>query len=75
MIGQHFLIFDIVQNLKNVISGDPQPPKHQNEVLKDKSIYESSLNAPSIFSIGGIWIIAIVKKIRSRIAECLPVST
>ena len=34
-IGQHILGFDMIKNLKNVIS-EP-PPKHQNvHVIKDK---------------------------------------
>ena len=37
LIGQDFLGFDIIKKLKNVISGNPQPSKRQNDVIKDKN--------------------------------------
>ena len=42
LIDQHFLVLDI-KKLKKIMSGNPHPPKRQNDVIKDKSIYESSL--------------------------------
>ena len=35
LIGQHFLGFDIIKKLENVISRT-RPPKHQNDLIKDK---------------------------------------
>ena len=36
--GHHFLGFNIIKKLKNVISGNPNPlpPKCKNDVIKDK---------------------------------------
>ena len=34
--GHYFLGFDIIKKMENVISGNPHPPKCQNEVIKDK---------------------------------------
>ena len=36
LIGQHFLSFDIIKELKNVTLGNPHPSKRQNDVMKDK---------------------------------------
>ena len=42
VIGQHFLGFDIIKKLKNVILGNPTP-KCQDNVIKDKIDVSMSL--------------------------------
>ena len=43
LIGQHFLSFDIIKKLENIISGNAHPPNVKMTLKRTKLIYESSL--------------------------------